>query len=53
MTLDFATRGKLKIPMDDYIQNMLDEFPVKFNANTKKETPAGNDLLNASTGKEL
>ncbi|CAJ1966446.1 unnamed protein product [Cylindrotheca closterium] len=39
--------------MDDYVKNMLEDFPVKFNKDSKQETPAGNDLLEAGKGKLL
>ncbi|CAJ1944948.1 unnamed protein product [Cylindrotheca closterium] len=53
MTLDFSVKGKLKICMDDYVKNMLEDFPIKFNKDSKQETPAGNDLLEAGKGKLL
>ncbi|CAJ1944912.1 unnamed protein product [Cylindrotheca closterium] len=53
MTLDFLVKGKLKIRMDDYVKNMLEDFPIKFNKDSKQETPAGNDLLEAGKGKLL
>ena len=53
MILDFSVKGKLKIRMDDYVQNMLDEFPIKFDEKTKQATPAANDLLSAGTGNLL
>ncbi|CAJ1947507.1 unnamed protein product [Cylindrotheca closterium] len=53
MTLDFLVKGKLKIRMDDYVKNMLEDFPIKFNKDSKQETPAGNNLLEASKGKLL
>ncbi|CAJ1936841.1 unnamed protein product [Cylindrotheca closterium] len=53
MTLDFSVKGKLKIRMDDHVKNILEDFPVKFNKDSKQETPAGNDLLEAGKGKLL
>ncbi|CAJ1968219.1 unnamed protein product [Cylindrotheca closterium] len=53
MTLDFSVKGKLKIRMDNYVKNMLEDFPIKFNKDSKQETPAGNDLLEAGKGKLL
>ncbi|CAJ1929296.1 unnamed protein product [Cylindrotheca closterium] len=53
MTLDFSVKRKLKIRMDDYVKNMLEDFPIKFNKDSKQETPAGNDLLEAGKGKLL
>ncbi|CAJ1948707.1 unnamed protein product [Cylindrotheca closterium] len=45
MTLDFSKKGNMKIRMDDYVDRMLSEFPVKFKDNEIQETPAGNNLL--------
>ncbi|CAJ1950952.1 unnamed protein product [Cylindrotheca closterium] len=53
MTLDFLVKGKLKIRMGDYDKNMLEAFPIKFNKDSKQETPAGNNLLEAGKGKLL
>ncbi|CAJ1962818.1 unnamed protein product [Cylindrotheca closterium] len=53
MTLDFSVKGKLKIRMDNYVKNMLEDFPIKFYKDSKQETPAGNDLLEAGKGKLL
>ncbi|CAJ1959786.1 unnamed protein product [Cylindrotheca closterium] len=50
MTLDLSVKGNLKIRMDDYVKNMLEDFPIKFNKDSKQETPAGNDLLEAGKG---
>ncbi|CAJ1929674.1 unnamed protein product [Cylindrotheca closterium] len=53
MTLNFLVKGKLKIRMDNYVKNMLEDFPIKFNKDSKQETQAGNDLLEAGKGKLL
>ncbi|CAJ1948201.1 unnamed protein product [Cylindrotheca closterium] len=54
MTLDFSVKGKLKIRMDDYVKNMVEDFPIKFkHKDSKQETPAGNDLMEAGKGKLL
>jgi len=53
MLLDFSYAGKVKIRMEEYVQKMLDEFPVKFGENDKQETPAANDLLDAGRGELL
>ncbi|CAJ1929658.1 unnamed protein product [Cylindrotheca closterium] len=47
----FLVKGKLKICMDDYVKNMLEDFPFKFNKDSKQETPAGNELLGAGREK--
>ncbi|CAJ1931574.1 unnamed protein product [Cylindrotheca closterium] len=51
MMLDFLVKGKLKIQMDDYVKNMLEDLPIKFSKDSKQETPAGNSLLEAGKGK--
>ncbi|CAJ1944873.1 unnamed protein product [Cylindrotheca closterium] len=53
MTLDFSKKGKMKICMDDYMDCMLSEFPVKFKDNEIQETPAGNNLLEKGKGAPL
>ncbi|CAJ1966079.1 unnamed protein product [Cylindrotheca closterium] len=53
MTLDFLKKGKMKICMDDYVDRMLSEFPVKFKDNEIQETPAGNNLLEKGKGAPL
>ncbi|CAJ1931850.1 unnamed protein product [Cylindrotheca closterium] len=45
MTLDFSKRGKVKVRMDDCVNRMLNEFPVKFKEDEGCKTPASNDLL--------
>lgn len=53
MLLDFSHQGKVKIKMDEYVQRMIDEFPINFDENATQETPAGNDLLDTGRGEEL
>ena len=53
MTLDFSVKGKVKIRMDDYVERMLEEFPVKFKEDEKQETPAGTNLLEEGKGAKL
>ena len=53
MLLDFLYQGKVKIKMDEYVQRMIDDFPIKFDEDTTQETPAGNDLLDTGRGEEL
>ena len=50
MTLDFTKKKKVKIRMDDYVERMLAEFPVKFKEGDKQETPAGTNLLDVGKG---
>ena len=53
MLLDFSYPGKVKIRMDEYVEKMINEFPIKFGEDDKQETPAGNDLLDAGRGSLL
>lgn len=53
MTLDFSKKGKVKIRMDEYVQRMLDDFPVKFKEDEKQETPAASNLLEVGKGSKL
>ena len=53
MTIDFSKKKKVKIRMDAYVKRMLDEFPIKFDANDKQETPAGPSLLEPGKGAKL
>ena len=46
MTLDYSVPGKVKIDMCRYVQDMLDDFPVKFKDRDTATTPAGEDLFN-------
>ena len=38
-------KDEVKIDMMEYVENMLDEFPVKFNNHGKVASPAGVDLF--------
>src|SRR5210317_1889419 len=53
MTLDFSVKGKFKIRMDDYVDRMLEEFPVKFKDRETQETPAGTNLLEMGKGAKI
>ena len=53
MTIDYSRKGKVKIRMDDYIERMLEEFPIKFGSDDVQETPAGNTLLDVGKGRLL
>jgi hypothetical protein len=43
MTLDFSVKGKVKVIMKDYIQDMLDELPTDMDG--ASATPAGEHLF--------
>jgi hypothetical protein len=53
MTFDFATPGKVKVDMSDYVKGMLEEFPVKFKTNEAAATPATDDLFSEGTSASL
>eukprot|EP00980_Cylindrotheca_fusiformis_P015741 scaffold4554_cov56-Cylindrotheca_fusiformis.AAC.1 len=45
MTFDFTCKGKLKVRMDDYVKNMIDDFSVKLKSTDVSLTPATNNLF--------
>jgi hypothetical protein len=53
MELDYRKRGELKINMTKYVENMINEFPVKLGKKDVAKTPAGDILFNLSTGAKL
>ena len=50
---DFSEEGILKLPMDEYVKRMLNDFSVKFSENEIAKTPGGNDLFKRGKGKSL
>ena len=53
MTFDFSEPGKVKIDMIDYINSMIDDFPVKLGPNDTKQTPASEDLFAEGSSEKL
>jgi hypothetical protein len=53
MELDYQKRGVLKVNMTKYVENMINEFPVKLGKKDVAKTPAGDNLFNLGTGAEL
>ena len=53
MTLDFRTKGKFKIRMDEYIKRMLEEFPYRFKDIDIADTPAKANLFEVGKGAPL
>jgi hypothetical protein len=53
MELDYQKRGELKINMTKYVENMLNNFPVKLGKKDVAKTPAGCNLFNLGTGAKL
>jgi hypothetical protein len=53
MELDFCEKGKVKISMIEYVENMLQDFPEKINSTDTAVTPASDGLFNEGQGKKL
>jgi hypothetical protein len=53
MELDYHKQGVLKVNMMKYVENMINEFPVKLGKKDVAKTPAGDNLLNLGTGAKL
>ena len=48
MTFDFSVKGKLIVSMKEYMNKLVDEFPIKING--IKSTPASEDLFTEGKG---
>jgi hypothetical protein len=44
--LDYQKRGELNINMTKYVDNMINEFPVKLGKKDVAKTPAADSLFN-------
>ena len=53
MTLDYTKKGEVKIEMKQYVQNMLDTFPIKFKDGDAVNTPAADNLFKVDGSKPL
>jgi hypothetical protein len=53
MELDYRKQGELKINMTTYVENMLNDFPVKLGKKDVAKTPARDNLFNLGTGAKL
>ena len=53
MRLDFREKGRVKIDMEDYIEEMLDDAPIQLKASETAMTPATGNLFAAGYGKKL
>jgi hypothetical protein len=47
------SKGELKINMTRYVENMLNDFPVKLGKKDMAKTPAGDNLFNLCTRAKL
>ena len=48
MVVDFGCKGKVEFKMDDYVEEMLSEFPKKMRSNDTSLTPASTSLFDNS-----
>ena len=53
MIFDWSDQGKVHVDMTTYVENMVDEFPVKFKKTETAATPAAEDLFQKGNGKTL
>jgi len=53
MHFDFSHNGQVRIHMKDYIQSMLDDFPVQFSPEDSAKTPAPSDLHDTGNSPKL
>jgi hypothetical protein len=53
MELDYRKQGELKINTTKYVENMLNDFPVKLRKKDMAKMPAGDHLFNLGTGAKL
>ena len=53
MIFEFYDDGTVTLDMSAYVENMLDDFPMKLKKSETARTPAGDGLLNHGQGKKL
>jgi hypothetical protein len=53
MEIDYSMKGKVKISMIEYVENMLKDFPEKIKSTDTAITPASDGLFNEGQGKKL
>ncbi len=53
MTFDFSEKGKVKVDMIDYMNAMVDEFPMEIKPDEIAPNPAAEDLFKEGTGAKL
>ncbi len=53
MVFDFSQDGKVIVDMSNYIEAMVDDFPVKLKPTDVAPTPAAEDLFAEGTGEKL
>ena len=45
INFDLAEKEKVEIKMDDYVERMINNFPIKINKSDMALTPAGNNIF--------
>ena len=53
ITSDFTEKVKIKIKMDDYVEIMINKFPMKIYKSDTDLTPAGNNIFEKVNSKRL
>jgi hypothetical protein len=53
MKFDFSVKGKVKIGMIEYVENMLKDFPERIKSTDTAIIPASDGLFNKGQGKKL
>ena len=53
MTLDYTIKGEVRIGMEKYVQNMIDNFPIILTQKEKVTTPAAHNLFKVDGSKPL
>jgi hypothetical protein len=53
MELDYRKQRQLRINMTKYVENMINDFPVKLEENDTAKMPAAYSLFNFGTGAKL
>lgn len=53
MTLDFSREGKVIVDMIDYVEKMIDTFPVKLKTTDTAKTPAADNAYSKRSNKKL
>ena len=53
MTLEFSVKGKVKVRMDDYTENIIQAFSQKLKSTDMAITPAGDNIFENGNGNPL
>jgi hypothetical protein len=53
MKLDYNEKGKVKIDMTDYVEGMIEDFPIKLTEKDIAATPANDNLFKKDNSKKL